>query len=144
MKKISLMLVSMLMLVGALMAQQKVIKGKVINQVTNEPMQGVNILADKQKGGVTTKDDGTYSITVEAGSTTLIFSYVGFASQTVAIGDKSTIDIALVPSVADMDEVIVIGYGTQKKSHLTGAISKYKNDRLDETPVTRLDQALQG
>lgn len=134
----------MLMLVGALMAQQKVIKGKVINQVTNEPMQGVNILADKQKGGVTTKDDGTYSITVEAGSTTLIFSYVGFASQTVAISDKSTIDIALVPTVADMDEVIVIGYGTQKKSHLTGAISKYKNDRLDETPVTRLDQALQG
>jgi TonB-linked SusC/RagA family outer membrane protein len=126
------------------MAQKKTITGKVTNVATGEPLAGVNILADKQKGGVTTKPDGTYSITVEPGSSSLIFSYVGFTTQTITIGDKTTIDINLVVAATTNDEVVVIGYGTQKKSHLTGAVSKYKNEKLDEAPVSRLDQALQG
>ena len=134
-----------LLLTGSVaMAQKKVITGKVLNQSTSEPLQGVNILANKQRGGVTTKEDGTYSITLEPGSTSLVFSFVGFTAQTVEVGNKSTIDVMLVPVASSMDEVVVIGYGTQRKSHLTGAVSKYKNEKLDETPVSRLDQALQG
>ncbi len=144
MKKLQCLLFTLLMIGSVAMAQKKVITGKVTNQATNDPMPGVNILADKQKGGVVTKDDGSYSITVESNSTQLIFSYVGFTSQSVLIGDKTAINIALVPSATSLDEAVVIGYGTQKKSHLTGAVSKFKNDRLDETPVSRLDQALQG
>ena len=79
MKKLQGLLMILLLTGSVAMAQKKVITGKVLNQSTNEPMAGVNILADKQKGGVTTKADGTYSITVERGSTSLIFSYVGFA-----------------------------------------------------------------
>ncbi|MEO6612240.1 MAG: TonB-dependent receptor [Chitinophagaceae bacterium] len=141
MKKLFLML---LLVNGAVIAQKKTITGKVLNTATAEPIQGVNILADKQRGGTTTKADGTYSITVEAASSTLIFSYVGFTAQTVLIGQKTTIDISLVPAPATSDEVVVIGYGTQKKSHLTGAVTKYQNDKLEETPSSRLDQALQG
>src|SRR5688500_3964972 len=133
-----------LLLSGSMFAQNRVITGKVINQSTDEPLQGVNILADKQRGGVTTKLDGTYSITVENNVSTLIFSYVGFAPQSVTIGNKSNIDVSLVPTVAEGSEVVVIGYGTQKKSHLTGAVSKFRSVRLDESPVSRLDQALQG
>ena len=145
MKKFQCLLFTLLMLLGSVaMGQKKTITGKVINQSTGEPLLGVNILADKQKGGVTTKADGTYSIIVEPTSSSLIFSYVGFAAQTIAIGQKTVIDVSLVPMVVSSDEVVVIGYGTQKKSHLTGAVSKYKNDRLDESPVSRLDQALQG
>jgi TonB-linked SusC/RagA family outer membrane protein len=144
MKQLICLLFSFLLLCTAAIAQKKTITGKVINQITNEPLQGVNILAEKQRGGVTTKEDGTYSISVDAKITTLIFSYVGFTAQAVLIGDKKVIDIALVPAISASDEVVVIGYGTQKKSHLTGAVSKYKNERLDETPVSRLDQALQG
>jgi TonB-dependent starch-binding outer membrane protein SusC len=144
MKRICFLLCILLLLGGVAMAQRKTITGKVLNQATGEPMQGVNILADKQKGGVTTRADGTYSITIEAGTTSLVFSYVNFAAQTLVIGDRATIDVSLVPVTTDMNEVVVIGYGTTKKSHLTGAISKFKNDRLDETPVSRLDQALQG
>jgi TonB-linked SusC/RagA family outer membrane protein len=126
------------------MAQRKTITGKVVD-VTNDPLAGVNILADKQKGGVTTKADGTYSINVEPGTTSLIFSYVGFAPQTVTIGDRTSINITMqTVSPSTLEEVVVIGYGTQKKSHLTGAVSKYKNERLDEAPVSRVDQALQG
>src|SRR5258705_1402907 len=133
-----------LMLSSIAIGQTRTITGKVVNQTTGEPLAGVNILANKQRGGATTKDDGTYSITVEKNSTTLIFSYVGFTPQTMIIGDKATIDILMVPAITANDEVVVIGYGTQKKSHLTGAISKFKNEKLDETPVSRLDQALQG
>lgn len=126
------------------MAQKKTITGKVTNQLTGEPLQGVTILVDKQKGGTTTKADGTYSIVMQNGGSTLIFSYVGFASQTVNPEGKTVVDILMVPAVTDNSEVVVIGYGTQKKSHLTGAVSKYKNEKIDETPNSRLDQALQG
>ncbi|HEV7783555.1 MAG TPA: TonB-dependent receptor [Chitinophagaceae bacterium] len=139
-----LLFMLLLLLGGTAMAQKKVVTGKVLNQATNEPLEGVNILADKQKGGTTTKADGTYSISVDTKTTTLIFSYVGFASQTVVLGDKIKFDIVMVPAATTNDEVVVIGYGTQKKSHLTGAITKYQNDRLEETPSSRLDQALQG
>ncbi len=128
----------------AAMAQTKTITGKVTNLLTGEAMQGVNILADKQKGGVVTDAEGNYSIKVTGKSSTLVFSYVGFSTQTVIIGDKTSIDVKLAPAPEDMEEVVVIGYGSQKKSHLTGAVSKYKNERLDETPVSRVDQALQG
>lgn len=144
MKRSSCLLLVMLLLSGFVYGQKKVITGKVLNQSSGEPLEGVNILADKQKGGVTTKADGTYSITVESASTLLVFSYVGFTSQSVVIDKKTVIDVSLAPLPANMDEVVVIGYGSQKKSHLTGAVSKYKNERLDESPVSRLDQALQG
>ncbi len=144
MKKLQSLLLLLLLTGGVVLAQKVTITGKVINAVTNEPMQGVNILADKQKGGVTTKEGGSYSISVDKGTTTLVFSYAGFASQTIAVGEKTTIDVSLSPAVVEGDDVVVIGYGTQKKSHLTGAISKYKNERLEETPSSRLDQALQG
>src|SRR5436190_19447772 len=145
MKKSRCLFVMLLVLISSIaVAQKKTITGKVVDQSTGEPLPGVNILASKQKGGVATKPDGTYSITVKSVSSTLIFSYVGFAAQTVTIGDKTIIDIALVPAVTTNDDVVVIGYGTQKKSHLTGAVSKYKNEKLDESPVSRLDQALQG
>ncbi len=138
------LLVFFLAVCSVAMGQKKTITGKVMNGATNEPLQGVNILADKQKGGTTTKDDGTYSINVDSKTTSLIFSFVGFTSQTVLIDGKATINVSMAVAAASGDEVVVIGYGTQKKSHLTGAVSKYKNEKLDETPVSRLDQALQG
>lgn len=145
MKKIHcLFLLPLLLAFSFAAAQKKVISGKVTNKVTGEPMQGVNVLADKTKGGVATKADGTYSITLKAGTSTLIFSSIGYATQTFIIDNKNVIDVAMVPVSTEMNEVVVVGYGTQKKSNVTGAVSKYKNDRLDESPVSRLDQALQG
>jgi TonB-linked SusC/RagA family outer membrane protein len=144
MKKFHCLLVLFLLLVSAGMAQKKLITGKIINQSGNDPLQGVNVLADKQKGGSSSSADGTYTITVSEKSTVLIFSYVGFASQTVLIDGRNNINISMVPITITADEVVVIGYGTQKKSSVTGAVSKFRNERLDETPVSRLDQALQG
>ncbi len=134
----------MLLVGGAVIAQKKVITGKVINQGGNDPLMGVNILADKQKAGVTTNANGSYSISVDKSTSVLIFSYVGYATQTVLIGDMTSIDVAMVVAESAVEEVVVVGYGTQKKSSVTGAVSKYQNDKLDETAFSRLDQALQG
>ncbi len=144
MKKLQSLLILIFFLCSTALAQKKTITGKVINQNGNDPLLGVNILAENQKGGTATKADGTYSITVDEKSTVLIFSYVGFTSQSVAIAGRTTIDVILMPAAALAEEVVVIGYGTQKKSSVTGAVAKYTNERLEETPSSRLDQALQG
>lgn len=137
-------LLGWLLLMGSAAMAQKVITGKVVDKSTNEPLLGVNVLVDKQKGGAVTKQDGTYSITLKENSVLLIFSYVGYNTQTITIGNRTTIDISLEPAPVSNDEVVVIGYGTQRKSHLTGAVSKFKNEKLDESPTSRLDNALQG
>lgn len=144
MKKIQCLLMILLFASGTLLAQKKTITGKVISQAGNEPLLGVNILANSQRGGVTTKQDGTYSITVDDKATTLVFSFVGYATQTVLIENKKTIDIAMVPAAVTSEEVVVIGYGTQKKTSVTGSVSKLTNDRMEESANSRLDQALQG
>jgi TonB-dependent starch-binding outer membrane protein SusC len=125
-------------------AQKITITGKVTsNTGIIQNLSGVNVIASK-KEATTTQADGTYSISVDPGTPSLTFSYIGYITQTVTIGNKSVIDVLLQPNDATTDEVVVIGYGTQRKSSLTGAVSKFKNEKLDEAPVARLDQALQG
>ena len=130
--------------ISTVFAQKKEITGKVINKETGAPLEGLSVVPDKASQGVVTKADGTYSIAVNAGATSLSFSFVGFETKIVMIGNKKKIDVEMTVSVAEGAEVVVVGYGTQKKSSLTGAIAKFKNEKLDEAPVSRLDQALQG
>ncbi|MGB3006686.1 MAG: TonB-dependent receptor [Chitinophagaceae bacterium] len=144
MKKMQCLFLMFLLFTCGSVIAQKVITGKVTNKETGEPMQGVSILADKSKVGTITKTDGTYSITVKAGTKLLIFTSVGFSLQSITLNENNTVDVSMVPVVIESAEVVVIGYGTQKRSNVTGAVSKYKNDRIDESPLSRLDQALQG
>ena len=134
----------LLFFVAASFAQKNIITGKVSDNVTGNGLVGVNILSLDQKGGVVTKADGSFTISVKSINSTLVFSYVGYAAQTVALEGRTSLDISLIATIRTNDDVVVIGYGTQKKSSVTGAVSKYKNDRLDESPASRLDQALQG
>ena len=129
---------------GIAFAQKKDVRGKVVDQVTGEPLAGVSIISNKSKGAITTKADGTFAVSLDKGSSTLLFTYVGYASQSVAVSDNIVINILMVPKTLTQEEVVVVGYGTQKKSSLTGAVAKYKNERMDEAPLSRLDQALQG
>lgn len=140
------MLFTLLLFAGGVVNAQKiVIKGKVLDESTGQPLSGVSVLADKSKKGVAADKDGLYSITVDKTTTSLVFSFIGYATQVVPITGTANIDISLKPVATNGDnEVVVIGYGTQKKSSVTGAVAKYKNERLDEAPVSRLDQALQG
>jgi TonB-linked SusC/RagA family outer membrane protein len=144
MRKRSLFLVLLLFsITTSLFAQKKEITGKVIDATTSEPIGGATVTSDK-KNNTITKTDGTFSIKVDASAKILIISSVGYTAQSIELNDQKVIDVKMQAASNALEDVVVIGYGTQRKSHLTGAISKYKNENLDQTPNSRLDQALQG
>ncbi len=107
-----------------------------------ESIPGVTVTFEDKS--VTTDIEGKYSINVKNSKSLLRFTFVGYEPQIVTIGKNKKIDIKLLESTTALDDVVVIGYGTRKKSLVTGSISKYTNEKLDDIAVTRLDQALQG
>ena len=108
-----------------------------------DPLIGVNVAVQGQSRGTITDIDGNFTIEVDQGDV-LVFSYVGYLRQEIVVGEQTRVDVVMLTDVQTLDEVIVIGYGTQKKSHLTGSISKVENKKLDQLPVARVDEALIG
>ena len=145
MKSIKLLatIIPLFFLTVLVQAQNKEIKGKITDQATGLPLSGASVLSNNNTG-VATKEDGTFTISVGNEVKSLKVSFVGYVSQNITINGRKVINVTLNPEVNQQNDVVVIGYGTQKKSSLTGAISKFKNEKLDEAPVSRVDQALQG
>ena len=124
--------------------QEQTISGQVSDQSTNEPLPGVNILAKGTSTGTVTDVDGNYRLTVADEVTTLVFSSIGYETIEELINGRSTINLSLSPDVQALDEVVVVGYGTQKKVNVTGAVSQISSDVLEDRPVKNISQALQG
>lgn len=118
------------------------ITGKVTD-ANGTPIPGVSVIEKGTTNGTSTGIDGDYAISVATGSS-IKFSFIGFVSQTVVVGDKTAIDVVLAEETTGLDEVVVVGYGTMKKSDLTGSVASISSESLKEVPVTRVDQALQG
>jgi len=137
-------LVAIVLSANTAIAQNKVVTGKVTDSRDGSVLTGVTVSAKESKSAVQTKSDGTYSITVSDAVKTLSFSSVGFASQEVAINGRSSVDVALVVSNTTLNEVVVIGYGTQRRKEVTGAITKVSGDKLTAIPVPSFEAALQG
>ncbi|MDR1707630.1 MAG: TonB-dependent receptor [Prevotella sp.] len=116
----------------------------VVTDNAGEPLIGVSIRVAGTTKGVITDLNGKYSLPVDGSKSVLNFSYTGHISQEVTVGEKRVINIVLAEDLQQLEEIVVVGYGIQKKSHLTGSITKVKTDGLDDVPVSRLDQALQG
>ena len=119
---------------------------KVSGTVTDknkDPLIGVNIIVKGSQTGTISDVNGNYTIQAPNNKSVISFSYIGYRSveKTAA---STTINISLQEETHQMDEMVVIGYGSQKKSHLTGAVSSLKNEKLDEIPVSSVAQALQG
>ncbi|MHA7128738.1 SusC/RagA family TonB-linked outer membrane protein [Algoriphagus namhaensis] len=132
-----------LLLSSAIVQGQSVaVKGTVYDE-SGSPLPGVTILVKGTTQGTTTDLDGQYSINSPSDGV-LVFSFIGYSSQEVTVGNQSVIDINLLPDLSELDEVIVVGYGTAKKSQLTGAISSVGNKEIQELPITDARQALQG
>lgn len=119
------------------------LKGVVTSKVDNSPLPGVTIMTAKTSKGTQTDFDGVYSIKVKVGDI-LEFSYLGYKAQTIIITNQKTLNVTMIEDASVLEEIIVVGYGSQKKSHLTGAISKVKNEKLDQIAVARVDDALIG
>ncbi len=122
---------------------QGTVSGKVVDE-GGDGLPGATIQEKGTVNGTITDVDGSYSLNVSSSDAVLVFTYVGYQSKEVEVGNQTVIDVDLVLDVAQLDEVVVVGYGTQKKSHLTGAISKVTNKKLDQLPVARVDDALIG
>lgn len=114
-----------------------------VKDSNGDPMPGVTVSIPGTGTGTATDMNGQYSISVPEGSR-LVFSFIGFVSQTVEVDGISPIDITLQEDISSLEEVVVVGYGTQKKSVVTGAISSIKASDLENQQIGRLEQALQG
>jgi TonB-dependent starch-binding outer membrane protein SusC len=122
---------------------QIMVSGKVTDG-NKDPLIGVTVLVSSSKSGTITDFDGKYSIQVPNNKASIVFSYIGYKTIFREVGNSSQINVELEEDAKEIDEVIVVAYGTQQKSHLTGAITKLKNEKLDEIPVSNIEQALQG
>ncbi|KAA6335843.1 TonB-dependent receptor SusC [termite gut metagenome] len=123
-------------------AKTKTITG-IVTEESNLPLIGASVSVKGTSVGTITDLDGKYSINVQENAT-LLFSYIGCISQTVIVKDKTVVNVTLREDAQALDEVVVVGYGVQKRSHLTGSISKVDINGLEDIPLSRVDQALQG
>ncbi|WP_460941772.1 TonB-dependent receptor [Spirosoma daeguense] len=124
-------------------ADDVVITGTVVDE-KNEALPGVSILMKNTQRGTTTDKEGAFRLAVPDKSAVLVFSYVGYNTQEIAVGAQTVLTVKLIANDKSLEEVVVVGYGTQKKSDLTGAVGQVKGDIVAERNAVQLSQALQG
>jgi TonB-linked SusC/RagA family outer membrane protein len=122
---------------------QQSVTGKITSSEDSQGIPGVSVVVKGTNKGTTSDVNGNYKIAAD-GKVKLLFSAIGFVSQEVEVGSKSSINITMLSDVQSLGEVVVVGYGTQKKSQLTGAISSVTAKQITEMPLTNIGQALQG
>ncbi|MFG6685829.1 SusC/RagA family TonB-linked outer membrane protein [Mariniflexile sp. HNIBRBA6329] len=115
-----------------------------VKDENGQPLPGVNILVKGTSNGTQTDFDGNYTITVENSNDILVFSFIGFLTQEVTIANKTVINVSLKEDVAKLDEVVVVGYGSQRQKDLTGAVSSMKSEDFNKGPQLSAQQAMQG
>jgi iron complex outermembrane receptor protein len=124
--------------------QQSKITGKITDATTGEPIPGVNVLIENTTVGTTTDINGNYSIEATNSNIVLVFSYIGYNSQKVTVEGKSQIDVALNPDIKSLEEVVVIGYGSNSRKKLTSSISSVKSEDLNRGAIGDVGQLIQG
>ena len=129
-------------LVLKMSAQGTTVSGTVVDE-KNQPLTGVNVVVKGKTTGTVTDLDGKFSINA-TGTDVLNFTYVGYKSEEIAVGNQTQMNVTLKEEVTALNEVVVVGYGVQKKSDLTGAVASIKADDIKNMPATRVDEALQG
>jgi hypothetical protein len=135
--------VSLLLFSHGVFAQNFPVTGK-ITGADGQPLAGVTVKVKGTNLVAQTNADGTFQINTPSANSVLVVSYVGFTEQQVQVGNKNQISVAMTPLQNSLENVVVVGYGTQKKKNVTGAVASFNADNLDERPVTRVDQALVG
>ncbi|RIH65402.1 TonB-dependent receptor [Mariniphaga sediminis] len=119
------------------------IQGKVFSK-EDSPLPGVTVVVKGTAHGTVTNEDGNYTLTNVPGNATLVFSFVGMYTQEVAVGNKTNIDIRMEEETIGLEEVVAVGYGTMKKSDLTGSVVSVQSEDISAFPTTNVVQALEG
>jgi len=128
---------------GGFLQQNKKIEGKVFDE-NGIPLIGVNILEKGTLNGTITDENGKYSINITTNEPVLIFSFVGYNTEEVTVADKSVINVNLKPTTEKLEEVVVIGYGVQRKEAVTGSVASISGEKIKDIPSANISQALQG
>ncbi|SDX10451.1 TonB-linked outer membrane protein, SusC/RagA family [Lutibacter oricola] len=141
--KLKTFLLAIMLVFGfsTMQAQTVTVKGTVTGE--DQPLPGVSVLVKGTSNGTVTDFDGNYEIKAKS-TDVLLFSYIGFAAREIKINGKTTLNVVLKTDVAALDEVVVIGYGTQRKKEVTGAVVKVEADELAKTATSDVGSALQG
>ena len=124
--------------------QQVKVSGTITDATTKEPLVGVNVVLDGTTIGVMTDVKGKFTLSVPNLNGTLAISYIGYVAQKIPINGMTEIEVSLESDVKALEEVVVTGYGTVRKSDLTGSVSSIKTEQLLQLPTQRVDQAIQG
>ncbi|MCU0357861.1 MAG: TonB-dependent receptor [Cyclobacteriaceae bacterium] len=125
-------------------AQTRIVRGKVTSSDDGMPMPGVNVVVQGTSKGSATDASGSYSIEIEASENTLVFTFIGYKTQTINIDGRQEINVRMDPDALSLEEVVVIGYGTVRKSDLTGSVSSVRGADLNTVPAINPMQSLQG
>ncbi len=133
-----------LMVTSGLFAQTVTITGKVTEADTNQPFPGATVVVMGTTNGTITDVDGNYSLANVPSNATVVFSFIGMKTQQIVVAGQATINVALESETIGLDEVVAVGYGTMKKSDLTGSVASVKSDAITSMPVADAAQAMQG
>jgi TonB-linked SusC/RagA family outer membrane protein len=141
--KLSVLTFLCFLLTNVALAQDITVKGVVNDEADKSSLPGVSVQVKGTKIGTTTDATGRYAISTPANAT-LVFSYLGYTSREVPVNNQTTLNVALSSSSQELEQVVVVGYGTQRKKDLTGSIAQVKGEDLVRQPVQTATQALQG
>jgi len=146
MRRFTLLFVLFAILISyAAQAQNRQITGRVLSAVDGAPLPGVTVVAKGTTSGSTTDSEGKFALTVSAGDNlTLVFSYIGFETTEAKVGSEGTVTVRLKEQTTALNDVVVVGYGTQRKRDVTGSVASVTAEQVAEVPITRADQILQG
>ncbi len=136
-------LVAILMIFTLAAQAQTQIKGRVLDD-QGKPLPGVSILVKGTSTSTTASNTGNFSISVPSASSVLVFSYIGFTSKEIPVRNQTEINVTLLPSAAELEQVVVVGYGTQRKEAVTGSVANISGEKVREVPAPNIAQAIQG
>lgn len=120
------------------------VSGRVTDATTNEALAGCNVVLKGTQKGTTTDANGDYKIVVPDGNATLVFGFIGFVSQEVAVGNRATINVALNAAASELSQVVVIGYGSASQKDMTGSVKSIKSTDFNRGIINSPEQLLQG
>ena len=136
--------ITVVMLLPSFVNAQFVVKGKITDQLNNEPLAGVTVTLKGTERATSTNATGDYTISLPTGKGRLVFSNVGYSNQEVAVGNKHEVNVKLEGVTTSLNEVVVVGYGTQRKRDLTGAVSQVKATQLENENPGNVQDVLRG
>jgi TonB-linked SusC/RagA family outer membrane protein len=129
---------------GTMAYEEIVVSGKVTSSDNSQGLPGVSILVKGTTIGTASDGEGNYKIRVPDEKAVLVFSFIGYVAEEVAVNGRSVINMALVPDIKSLSEVVVVGYGTQKKTDVTGSVATLSAEKIKDLPVQSVDQAMVG